>query len=441
MSGPKGGAGRSDIWPMRQRLNLELLDLTEVRASSPPELISLADELASLADASWALDRERLTATSARRELNLAAAGSLAMLARICGGDLGSSLIERADAVAHGDWSRNAQLTVECQDHRIVVVYGPLKTWSTKDESCRFSATVSVSDRAATAVVEAVDEELPAAVTLVAKTCDAGDLRLWHVPGFVPTQLIACGGEANTFPKHFAFFLPEDAGMPDREYGTKTVVFANTYASQFATIGGPLGRAVLEPARMLDDDAVLRTLLVWFRGHDVGHFLGPHGGHVDHLVGYTGRARGGLQECFADVIGYLLVSTPGVLAGTGVRGDDLATLFLSEMVRYFRRGWQWFPDSCAARVELRYLVDGGWLQVKRTAWGPRLHWTDEGLGAGMVALGRELVAGLLHGDQDAIERLAKLCEDDEPAWLTEFEQKLAVATRDIGDALVYGFRG
>ena len=348
-------------------------------------------------------------------------------------------MMERADAVARADWARNARLTVECEDHRVFVVYGPLKTWSTKDEGCRFSAAVSVDNREANVLVQAINEELPAAVSVVAKQCDAGDVRFWHLPEFVVTDLVACGGEANTFPKHFAFFLPEDAGIHDDTCGTKTVVFANVYEAQFTEIAAPVAARVLDPWKPVVGDAALRTLLVWFRGHDVGHFLGPHAGQVDYLKG-VGRARGALQEAFADVTGYLLASNPGVLARAGVDGEDMATVFLSEMLRYFRRGWQWFPDSCAARVELAYLVEGGWLQVGARD-GVQLHWDADGLREGMLSLGRDLCAALLRGESAPLERLVSLCDDEQPAWLEAWEARLLDETKAIGDALVYGFRG
>lgn len=431
--------GRADIWPMRNQHVLHLLDLTTVREAQSPGVTGLADELAALADASWALDREQLAAISSRRELNLAAAASFAMLARTVGGELGASLIDRADAVAHADWGRNARLTVECDDHEVVVVYGPLRTWSTKDEGCRFSATVSVDNRAGNALIQAVNEELPAAVSIVAKECEAGDVRFWHLPAFVVTDLVACGGEANTFPKHFAFFLPEDAGVPEDGFGTKTVVFANVYEAQFSGIAAPVAARVLDPWRPVVGDAALRTLLVWFRGHDVGHFLGPHAGQVDYLKD-VGRARGALQEAFADVTGYLLASNPGVLARAGVDSADMATVFLAEMLRYFRRGWQWFPDSCAARVELTYLVEGGWLRVD-AADGVALQWDEAALREGMLSLGRDLCAALLRGEPGPLERLVSLCDDEQPAWLAAWEARLLEETKAIGDALVYGFHG
>lgn len=430
--------GRADIWPLRDQHVLQQLDLTTLRARQPVGVTGLADELAALADASWALDRESLAAISARRELNLAAAASFAMLARTVGGELGASLIERADAVARADWARNARLTVECEDHRVVVVYGPLRTWSTKDEGCRFSATVSVENREANALIQAMNEELPAAVSVVAKDCAAGDVRFWHPPEFVVTDLVACGGEANTFPKHFAFFLPEDAGIRDDSYGTKTVVFGNVYEAQFRNIAAPVAERVLDPWKPVDD-AALRTLLIWFRGHDVGHFLGPHAGQVDYLKG-VGRARGALQEAFADVTGYLLASSPSVLQRAEIDPHDMASVFLSEMLRYFRRGWQWFPDSCAARVELAYLVEGGWLQVGAHD-GVQLHWDAEGLREGMLALGRDLCAALLRGESAPLDRLVSLCGDDQPAWLEAWEARLLEETKAIGDALVYGFSG
>lgn len=427
---------RADVWPVEDRHGLCLLDLSEPRRRSGAAVSVLADQLAALGDARWALERDSVVADAAR-QIDLAAADLLVRLGKEVQGDLGECLASRADAVAGGRFEESLQMLVDCGDHRVVALYGPLKTWSSKDAVPRSSTIVSVENRSEAPALEAADALLPEAVGAVGRECRVDDLAFWHVPGFVTTDVVACGGEANTFPKHFALFLPEDAGYDDHGADTKTIVYTNVYETQFRAISAEIGEAILDPWRPVPDDAVLRTLLLWFRGHDASHFVGPGGRRVDHLVGHSSQVRGALQEAFADVVGYLVASTPTLVDATGVDPEDLTSLYLSEMLRYLRRGWRWFPDSFSARIELSHLVDGGWIEIAEVGDEVRLRWEPAGVREGLAMLGRDLCAALVAGDGEARTWLCRLCEH-EPPWLASFEGRLRHQTATTGDSLVFG---
>ena len=431
---------RTDIWPPVDRYGLARLELSSVRPSSDADMVGrLVDQLMGIADATWALQRAKVSTPVADLELAGTAARTLRLLGAELGGELETSLCQRADATETGDWDRNARLTAACDDHRLVALYGPLHTWSAKGSGFGFSAAVGVRDDEADSFIRGVEGEIFAAVDGVGRACGGKPFHLTHVPAYVVTDLIGCGGEANTFPKHFAYFMPEDGRVPERDE-TMTVLFRNVYVQQFHQVSAPVMAAVVTDWAGGDPARVERALLTWLRGHDISHFLSESGPVPDHLLGWPGFVRGTLQETFADVIGFLLASTAPVLARADLERHDIGEVFVAEMLRYFRRGWEWFPDSCAAQVELAYLVGEGFFEVDLSTDGaPRLRWDAASLHDGMLALGRELVRALLRGDEEAKARLRAHCFEPRADWLPRFESDLLDATSHVPDGLYYTF--
>ncbi|MBW3536199.1 MAG: hypothetical protein KY395_00330 [Actinobacteria bacterium] len=431
---------RTDIWPPRERYGLSRLELSAVRPSSADDVLGrLVDRLMAIADATWALHRGGVDAPVAELELLAAGAGTMRLLGAAMGGDLQHFMAERADAVARQDWDTNARLTAGCDDHRLVALYGPLHTWSNKGDGFGFSAAVGVRDDKADAFARRVEGTIFSAADPVGRATGGQPFELVHVPAYVITDLVGCGGEANTFPKHFAYFMPEDGRVPDRDK-TMTVVFRNVYTQQFREVSAPVAAAVCEGWTDLDADRVERALLTWLRGHDISHFLTEGGAVPDHLGGWPGFVRGTLQETFADVVGFLLAGTPSTTEVADLTVDDLGQAFMGEVLRYFRRGWGWFPDSCAAQLELAYLVDAGWLHVELPAGGPPvLQWEAKSLHEGLRELGELLVLALLRGDVGAKDCLRAYCVEPRPAWLAQFEAGLLDATAHVPDGLYYTF--
>jgi hypothetical protein len=427
---------RTDIWPPRERYGLSRLELVHPLGDPHVELVGhLVDQLMALADASFALARSGVASPGAGVELREAAARVLRLLGGELGGELRLSLSDRADAIEAEDWQANAWLTVDCEDHRFVALYGPLHTWSMKGDGFGFSGAAGLRNDRAADFVRSVEGAIFEAGAEVGPACGTDPLAVTHVPAYVVTDLIGCGGEANTFPKHFAYFLPEDANVADRGK-TMTVVFRNVFLSQFERISAPVASIAADGWTTPRADTAERALLTWFRGHDIAHFMGQSGPPPDHLLGWPGFLRGALQETFADVLGFLLASTQPVLDRAGLKQADMSSVFFAEMMRYFRRGWQWFPDSCAAQVELAYLVDHGWLKLDQTK---HIAWDAEAFHQGMLDLGQTVVAAMLHGDNNARQTLGSYCTESRPRWLDSFEKALLSATTGVPDGLYYTY--
>ncbi len=219
------------------------------------------------------------------------------------------------------------------------------------------------------------------------------ELRLDESYPMRVTDMVACGGEANAYPKHFAYFLPEDEGVKGEPgQRKKTIVFRNAYRDRFTVISQPLGEAVFRgPAR--DPEApVERALLAWFRGHDIGHTATlpstDYGWRLD--LGHEPFMM--MQEAVSDVYGLLLTLTPTWTALTGLSPVDIADVFLAELLHYLRRGPWLYGDAGAAYVELSYLLANGFMVLRPDG---HVEWEMERLHEGMRSLAREMASAVL----------------------------------------------
>jgi hypothetical protein len=207
------------------------------------------------------------------------------------------------------------------------------------------------------------------------------------------TDMVACGGEANAYPKHFAYFLPEDEAVPGEPgQRKKTIVFRNAYRDRFTVISEPLGQAIFSGPERDPNVAVERALLSWFRGHDIGHTATlpttDYGWRLD--LGHEPFMM--MQEAVADVYGLLLALTPSWLSLAGLSAVDVADVFLAELLHYLRRGpWLW-GDAGAAYLELSWLLAEGHLKLESDG---RVKWELESLHEGVRSLAREMATAVL----------------------------------------------
>jgi hypothetical protein len=237
----------------------------------------------------------------------------------------------------------------------------------------------------------AIDEHAAQALATVERRLGLSGLGVAGVYPIQVVDLIACGGEANTFPKHFAYFLPEDEGIADRDTpNKKTILFRNGYRLRFTQISARLSDALLDGPRTGEGVDVAPLLLSWLRGHDIAHGVTMPGMGKIGSPAVEHERWMALQEAISDVFGLLMALTPEWLELLPAGGaDDLAAIFMGELLHYLRRGpWLW-GDAGAAFVELSFLEQGGYVEIDDDAV---VRWTTERLIEGMDALAKELVA-------------------------------------------------
>jgi hypothetical protein len=375
---------------------------TPLTGDFPPEIVPVSADvrqLAALADATRALQTldGRFVHDEARDTLLAASAEVLVRVAESAAVSPESREIMqlRADALLRGSGYeqaaiREAELSTP---QPLTVICGPMCTWRLKTRQPLHSLIASAGHAEGSRLIGTIDGALESALDSVRRDLDIAELSARPTCAMVVDDLVACGGEANAFPKHFAYFLPEDEGVRGAETN-KTLVFANAYRDRYALISAPLARTVLDPEPMAEGEDALRILLAWFRGHDIGHGVELPQTSYDRWAPTLGHERFMmLQETLADVYGFLLALTPEWQRSGGYAAEELCGVFLAEMLHYLRRGPWMYGDAGAAYLELSFLIRHRY--VRLTASGEQIEWRPERLCEGMRALGEALARDML----------------------------------------------
>jgi len=370
--------------------------------SLPSKVASVSSgvrQLAALADAARALQTldARFIHHDGAAALLAASAETLAAIAEadIVSSESREIMRLRAEALSRGSGYeqaavREAELTTS---QPLTVICGPMCTWRLKSRRPLHSLIASVGHAEGSCLVETIDRALEPALTVMRHDLGIAELSARPACAMVVDDLMACGGEANAFPKHFAYFLPEDEGVQGAD-SNKTLVFANVYQERYDLISAPLGRALLDPEPLPQGAGAVQILLAWFRGHDIGHSVELPETSYDRWAKPLGHERFMmLQETLADVYGFLLALTPEWRQAGGYSTEGLCGVFLAEMLHYLRRGPWLYGDAGAAYLELSYLIQHRYVSL--APGGERIRWEPEALCDGMQALAGTLARELL----------------------------------------------
>lgn len=142
-------------------------------------------------------------------------------------------------------------------------------------------------------------------------------------------------------------------------------VFLNLYTSRFRALTIEVSKRYLQEAKFLEDmdnSEISKLLLIWLRGHDVGHFIGEDklGEEMsefdpDYMI---------LHELKSDMIAlYSFRMFASELLGGGLL-EKIYYLSIAEMLRYIRRGNILnHPDSASAYLAWRYFEHHGAIKL------------------------------------------------------------------------------
>jgi hypothetical protein len=357
------------IWPERDIHALTSVDLAPRVPKNVEPLLPQLRQLAALGDALRALQTldgsfvhephaRTLAEASAKLMEEIAASDAVSeaqtdMLRRRA-----SALAElRHDtAIAHDE----AALTTP---QNLTVIAGPMCTFRNKTRTPLHSVVACTAHQEGDELIAALDASSTTVLQEVNGYCGTPDVTVGGIFAMQVTDLIAMGGESNAFPKHFAYFLPEDEGAGYGEVFNKTILFRNVYGLRYDYISKPLGNALLKGYRPNPSVDVRNVLITWMRGHDIAHAVttprvgrvGPK--DVGHEPWYS------LQEAIADAYGSAMSFTDTWLGLAGCTLDDMVAVYLAEALHYLRRGpWNW-GDAGAASVELSFLATHGAIDV------------------------------------------------------------------------------
>jgi hypothetical protein len=259
-------------------------------------------------------------------------------------------------AIAHDE----AALTTP---QNLTVIAGPMCTFRNKTRTPLHSVVACTAHEQGDQLIAALDSSSGAVLEEVNGYCQTPDVTVGGIFAMQVTDLIAMGGESNAFPKHFAYFLPEDEGAGYGEVFNKTILFRNVYGLRYDYISKPLGDALLKGHKPAEGIDVRNVLITWMRGHDIAHAVttprvgrvGPK--DVGHEPWYS------LQEAIADAYGSAMSFTDTWLALAGCSRDDMVAVYLAEALHYLRRHPRNWGDAGAASVELSFLATHGAIDV------------------------------------------------------------------------------
>lgn len=280
-------------------------------------------------------------------------------------------------------------------EQQLVLGIGKTSTWVGKSKQSYYSSWFGEPAPMLQEISDVMDSLFPESLLFLQKEIAADLLAL---PGcaYKIINLFGIAGEANSYPKHFAYFFPEDEGLkysPVR----RTVVFANTYLQLFEmfsrTEASRLGWAEDE---LPESRVCQRYLIAWFRGHDLGHSLVRNENVFPKLSKIDRWGSMMVQEALADQFGLLICLTPQVADGLQLDRNVLARIYFLEILRYLRRGPSSYPDAGAAWIQFNYLREHGCIELsaETIVFHPELFFTQ------MASLTRLMCEELLGGDAE-----------------------------------------
>lgn len=245
----------------------------------------------------------------------------------------------------------------------LTVIAGPMCTFRNKTRTPLHSVVACTAHAKGDELIAALDASSGAVLQEVNGYCGTPDVTVSGIFAMQVTDLIAMGGESNAFPKHFAYFLPEDEGAGYGEVFNKTILFRNVYGLRYQHISKPLGDALLKGYRPNPSVDVRNILITWMRGHDIAHAVTtPRVGRVEPRdVGHEPWYA--LQEAIADAYGSAMSFTDTWLELAGCSLDDMVAVYLAEALHYLRRHPRNWGDAGAASVELSFLATHGAIDV------------------------------------------------------------------------------
>jgi hypothetical protein len=246
-----------------------------------------------------------------------------------------------------------------------------------------------------------------------------------NAPAIRCIDVFSLAGELNTRHKPICVFF--SGGSPENLSNlSRMTVFINLYTRRFALISKEIAKKYLGNYAIiddLDDENIGRLLLLWLRGHDLGHFYGED--LLMSSMSELDRAYLILHELKSDI---LSLYNMRFLADDLLRGDLLIkayTVSIAEMFRYIRRGRFWsYPDTASAFLTYSYLRDGGSIRFDKLT--EKFHVDYDRLETDIENLAKEVVDIFALGGVAEADRLLNRWGDVRELGLHDLPDELKV---------------
>jgi len=314
-------------------------------------------------------------------------------------------------------------------DEKELVCYsGAMSTWVGKSKELFYSTFYATPNENLQYVSNVVDKNIDEAVLTLRKNINA-ELKCLPFCGYKIVDLFASSGEANLYPKHFAYFMPEDEGV--KYAGSKrTIVFANVYSALFENISTQrLAFYGWDSSDLPSNNDLSTYLIAWFRGHDLGHSIVTPTTSFRALSKCDRWGSMVLQEALADIFGLLICTTSSIVNELNLNKEKLARVYLLEMLRYLRRGPCDFPDAGAAYVQLKFFVESGCLKLNSNG---EIRADLTGFYPAVLRLAGHLTENILQGNIESAELFMRsYCPHHDVENCTSIMANLGVITDTI----------
>ncbi len=173
-------------------------------------------------------------------------------------------------------------------------------------------------------------------------------------------DVFALAGELNQKHKPICVFF-SGTDNANTSALTKLIVFINLYILRFQCITMAIAKQLLDGYSVIEGleyKQIGELLLIWLRGHDIGHFCGED--NLGKVMTQHEREYLILHELKSDLISLNIMR---YLTDSLLEGESLLKAYLvciAEMLRYIRRGRFYnYPDSASAFLTYSYFKEHG----------------------------------------------------------------------------------
>jgi len=254
-------------------------------------------------------------------------------------------------------------ISVTCVESELDLIIGKVFA-SEGDRVSYYSGVAGVVNNQYTNVIDQFDSQLDnLCQELLVTSLDQGSSIRNKAPEIKCIDVFSLAGGLDVSHKPICIFFSGESPENISSLSNMTV-FLNLYTARFRALTIEVAKRYLLKAELLEelvDEEISKLLLVWLRGHDVGHFIGEDklGEEMsefdpDYMI---------LHELKSDMIAlYSFRIFAADLLDNGLL-EKIYYLSIAEMLRYIRRGDVLsHPDSASAYLAWRYFEHCGALK-------------------------------------------------------------------------------
>ena len=242
----------------------------------------------------------------------------------------------------------------------IDLIIGKIFSWDKDNRGC-YSGAVGGVNRNFDDLIKAYDKKLDIFLEKLPSSDAYKSLSIKEsAPVMRCVDAFSLAGELNIRHKPICVFF-SGANPGNLSTLSRMTVFINIYTYRFNLISKRIAEKYLEDYSViehLNDETISELLLLWLRGHDVGHFYGTDS--LEKKMSGTDRFYMILHELKSDMVALYNLR---YLTDELLKGDLLVKAYfvaIAEMFRYIRRGKFYnYPDTASAFLAYSYFREKG----------------------------------------------------------------------------------